>query len=71
MLKNTELYKAAVSTFYMSNATTSCSKGRRKEVSETKHSKKPLAWHPDVRSALIHQSIHGSSTTAIFASLTL
>lgn len=53
MHENTVLYKAARSVSQMSNATTSCSKGKRKKFLKQSKAKKPLAWQPDTRSALI------------------
>lgn len=52
MHENTVLYKAVRSVSQMSNATTSCRKGKRKKLLKQSKAKKPLAWQADVNSAL-------------------
>lgn len=53
MHENTALHRAVRSISQISNATTSCSKGKRKQLLKQSKAKQPLAWQPDVSSALI------------------
>lgn len=71
MHESSALHRAVRSISQWRNATTSCSKGKRKKLLKQSKAKQPLAWQPDVSSALKLWSVYWGGTSVIFATKTL